>query len=638
VRPAVFRAFPFPFLCVLCLSVRVYSGWPPVPEADFSALRADDFNDSELEVPYFLFHFARVANAVEDEGEHRGFLRLRVNREPRDNEPYNARILEMQKVLAYFYTADRPWNPYRGHPAVRVRLEAMMDKWVRIQAPPDHPRAGLFTEYGPENWSMAPTAFGCMAMAKTVDLLRRSDQPVDPVLMERVRVALRRGVMALLTREDMQRHARQWSNQFSPVYSSAMVYLSHWPDAELRSALAVGIRRSVAEDKSPAGFYYEQGGPDFGYTSVHERNVRVALPLLRREADLLTELAASEAKWVHWLRAMYVPQQGPEGLPVFFTPAGLNTRTSHALQRMVERPLGARVPESMALAQSREEREAERTRRRTALREHFGRWGPLPVPSAYSYRPSFVYMAGEAGGDWFPSAKLRDAAVQAMPCFGLQPENRLFHDPLPLSAVTVRRPSYYAVLSAGRIRVPRQNYGLGLLWNRDFGIALQSVSGERGRAQWVWGTEAASDAAEGVYEQFHLEPAWRAGGRAVTPRDGVETLRPGDLSLRYGLEVGAHRRGEKRVEARREDLLVTVTHRGPFVERLPLLVANDARVSLEGRRLVLTRPGGAVFEVEVSSPTAEISTGRAESFGGGFQRIPVRIRAEDDLEYRLRFR
>ena len=110
-------------------TTRVSAQWTNVPAANFAALSLSQFADHELEVPYFLFHFAQVANAVVETGTNRGFLNLKVNREPVDNQPYNARIMEMQEVLAFFYTANRPWNSYYGNFAVRVRLEAMLDRW-----------------------------------------------------------------------------------------------------------------------------------------------------------------------------------------------------------------------------------------------------------------------------------------------------------------------------------------------------------------------------------------------------------------------------------------------------------------------------------------------------------------------------
>ncbi|RXK55885.1 hypothetical protein ESB00_08380 [Oleiharenicola lentus] len=186
--------------------------WPAVPPVDYSTLSLAQFADHELEVPYHLRHFAQVVNAVVESGPNRGFLNLQVYREPVDNQPHNARIMENQLALAYFYAADRPWNPYCGHAAVRVRLEAMLDRWARIQNQPgsaDGDFDGLFSEYSPTNWSLAPTSFGVMHAAEALHLLRTSGLPFDPIVAESARVALRRGLMAIFKCPEMRLHARE---------------------------------------------------------------------------------------------------------------------------------------------------------------------------------------------------------------------------------------------------------------------------------------------------------------------------------------------------------------------------------------------------------------------------------------------
>lgn len=281
---------PVRILVWLGLGISAVSAqWASVPGVDFSRLQLSQFADHELEVPYYLRHFAQVANAVvetpyiDNSGTAlpRGFLNLKVNREPADNQPYNARILEMQAALAYFYTADRPWNPYHGHAAVRVRLEAMLQRWTEMQAPPGHPFAGLFTEYSSTNWSLSPTGFGARHAAEAIDLIRDSGLPFDAGILEASRVSLRRALMAVFSRSDMRNSAKQYSNQFSGSYHAALLYLENWPDPELNQAFITALNAAAAQDQSPAGFWYEQGGPDFGYSTVHDSNMRIALSRLR---------------------------------------------------------------------------------------------------------------------------------------------------------------------------------------------------------------------------------------------------------------------------------------------------------------------------------------------------------------------
>jgi hypothetical protein len=126
-------------------------GLPKVAPLDYPRVRIQDFTDEELDLPYYLVHFHEVANGIDEQGPTRGYMRLGVWRGTQ--EPYNARVMENILSLAWFYTAKRPWNQYYRDPAVRARLEAALDFWCRSQAPD-----GSFTEYGPRDFSLSPTA------------------------------------------------------------------------------------------------------------------------------------------------------------------------------------------------------------------------------------------------------------------------------------------------------------------------------------------------------------------------------------------------------------------------------------------------------------------------------------------------
>src|SRR5439155_6734162 len=136
------------FLAALSLMPTSLTSQPvTVAAADLSRLSPSDFRDDELDLPYYLTHFHRVANSVALSGPRRGFIDIVVWRDPKDNQPHNARIMENVVSLAFFYATDRPWNPYRGDPAVRERLEAALDFWTRSQS-----EDGLFSEYESQRW------------------------------------------------------------------------------------------------------------------------------------------------------------------------------------------------------------------------------------------------------------------------------------------------------------------------------------------------------------------------------------------------------------------------------------------------------------------------------------------------------
>lgn len=622
--------------------------WTPVPAADFSTIQLSQFADHELDVPYHLRHFAQVANAVVENtttingvAYPRGFLNIKVNREPVDNMPYNARILEMQMVLAYFYTADRPWNPYRGSAPVRQRLEAMMNLWASMQAPGGSTYDGLFTEYSASNWSMAPTSFGVMAAAQAVDMILASGLPFDETVLDQAKAAIRRGLMALFTREDMRRHARQWSNQFNGAYHAALIYLERWPDAQLDAAFVQAVKDSSAQDQSPAGFWYEQEGPEFGYSSVHENNLRVAWPRLRLRTDLTNDIIGDDVKWNDWLAATMVLQPGMS-TNTFFTSAGLNTRTSHAFQTPRSRPLAEFATNSRAFALTDAEFASSITAKRSSEQSRFGNYGSLSVPSAYSYIPTFVYDAARPAGSilngWHPTAAQRDAALAALPSRSTNSFNRLFHNTAPASGAfslgTAKRANYYATFASGNRRLARQAYGLNLLWGPAFGVAVQAVSGSSTSIPWQWGTARGTNVAL-TYETGNIPATIKVGPDTVSPAAGMADLPAGDYSVSYALASGGTNFGQKSVTLGGSNVNVVVTHTNVFTEYLPLAYASDAALNTNApTRLVLQRPNGSSFLLQLNSPAA-IVAGSASSLTGGMIRRGVAIRATNTLSYTL---
>lgn len=629
-------------------------GWTPVPPANFANIQLSQFADHELEVPYHLYHFAQVANSIVETTTTingvtypRGFLNIKVNREPVDNMPYNARILEVQMVLAYFYTANRPWNPYYNSTPVRQRLEAMMSLWVSLQAPDGDPYAGLFTEYSTSNLSMAPTSFGAMAAAQALDSIVDSGLPFDATVLHNAKSALRKALVALFTRSDMRSHAKQWSNQFNGAYHAALIYLENWgPDSQLLETFGKAVGDSATQDQSPAGFWYEQEGPDFGYSSVHDNNLRVAWPRLRAYTNVGgTNLAGlviqGDVSWNEWLAANMVLQPGIS-TNTFFTSAGLNTRTSHAFQTPRSRPLAEFATTSRAFALTDTEFTAALTAKRSSEQSRFGNYGTLSVPNAYSYIPTFVYDAARPSNSilngWHPTAAQRNAELAKLPSRGTNISNRLFHNAAPNSGAitlsTAKRTNYYATFASGNRRVPRQAYGLNLLWNSAFGLALQPVSGSPNSVPWQWGTVRGTNVTL-AYETGNIPSTIKIGSNAVLPPAGVTDLAAGDFSVSYALVSGGITYGQKSVTLGGSNVQVVVTHADVFTEYLPLAYASDATLNTNSSsRLVLLRPNGSSFLLQLHSP-ASIDAGNTSSLTGGMVRRGVTLRATNTLFYTL---
>jgi hypothetical protein len=596
------------------------AAWPDVKAADFKKLQLDKFSDHELEVPEMLFHFPQVANAVIEKGKDRGFLDLAVNRDPKDNKPYNARIMEMQMALAYFYTAGRPWNPYCGDPAVRVRLETMLDRWTRIQN-----SDGLYAEYSPDNWSLAPTGFGAMAAARTLDLLIEGGQPFDVGLIDRARLSLRRALVALFTHPDLIKASRIYSNQFSGAYFATAVYLKHWPDKELPSLFEKASARAIADDQSPAGFFYERAGADFGYSGVHENNLRAAWPLLRDDPAVAPELIDSHKRWNDWLSYNYLPIPDSD---TYALNAGVQTRTNLAISEPRTFVLSEVVPVSRAMAITREAYRNILLGERSELARQWGKWPALKVPGSSSYIPAFVHAAAGETAPWHPSAAQREAARLALPPIARDHFTHQRHDPRPYTFTYRRRPTYYAAFNSGKIEAPgHQAYGLGLLWNPAFGPAMQSIPKSSGR----WGTILGKKTT--TVEQSDLMAKFLIEGKAIDPTEGARDLPEGDLEIRYTLG----KNGDKQIDFTDDSITVRITSPGVFQEILPLLSEKDSTVDMSDNQLQILQHG-VLFKVQVAERDARIHLSKAfDLHEAGLQRQQVVIRATDRLTYRISF-
>jgi hypothetical protein len=286
------------------------------------------------------------------------------------------------------------------------------------------------------------------------------------------------------------------------------------------------------------------------------------------------------------------------------------------------------VPESRPFATTSAEHRRELAARRAALEREWGRWEDLRVPNAYAYQPGFVYDAWRPLNTWQVAEADRAAAVTRLPALAGSRQNRQLHDAWPVTVTTARRPGYYAAFNSGRIRVPRQVYGLGLVWNENYGTALQAVAG----TGWIVGTR--SEPTGKTREQSDFSPAFRVGASTFTPRPGVTELNSGDLQVAYTLE----REGRKVVTFADANIETKVELAGPFEEVLPLVVADDARVEQSPGRLEVRRANDTLFFVETGSRDVVIELGPPTPLQEGLSRRLLTLRARDQLRYEVGFR
>lgn len=608
---------------VLCLTVSSRAAWEDVPAMDWSKVKIEDFTDRELDIPRMLAYFSTVANAVIEDDENRGFLDIKVNRNPEDNKPYNARILENHLALAYFFTADRPWNPYYGSDAVKQRLEAMLEFWLTRHSPD-----GWLAEYQEGGFNLPATSFGAMFMSQTLELLSKGEKTIDADLLKRVNAAQRKMIMAILQDPRLINAARDWSNQYGGgAYVASMSYLLlHPDDTEMMEALKKAVKDNIKPLQSPAGYLYEAGGPDVGYTGVHENVLRLAAGYLEKPqfAFLKAALDDEMSLYEKWLTYNLVKQPDSN---VFYVNSGPLTRTSKARFELNNRPWTQRVETGRAFAQTQAEYTAERAAQRQKLRANWGVWPELKLPNAYAYSPADFFEALHNLHPYFPTDAERQAQIDKLPYLASDQFNFQATDPRPMVHTFVRKPSYYAAFNSGKIRQPaRQHYGIGLVWNPKVGTILQSIGG----TNLAWGTQPGN--ADKPYEKgADVLADITVDGKPLTPASGMTKLPDGSTQFTYPLGET----GRKIVLMGQDGIDVTIEHPGAFAERLPLIVRENEQVTVAAGKIELVRDGVTFSVVFDNNATPELATaGKPQA---GMVNQLVSVKATDRLKYTIRF-
>ncbi len=593
----------------------------PVRPADLSTLSPADFRDDELDLPYYLAHFHRVANSVALDGQHRGFIDIAVWRNLVDNKPHNARIMESILSLAYFYTTDRPWNPYRGDAALRVRLEAALDFWTRTQN-----MDGRFSEYVPGRWGLAPTAFATKFMGETLRLLH-GGPPIDAAIHRRAIEADRKAIMAVFTLPDQAAHGRNYTNQFSNAFGGALAYLALYPDAAMDSALRRQLRVAGEDHQSVVGYFYEANGPDWGYDlNTHHSNFHMGWHYARGSV-LAAEFSEPLRRWYEWFA--YNAVQEPQGRALTMNRA-IESRQKRAVVTDAgpdEIETGVPVAEvadgARVLGPTREDLVLRREARRAALERDWPKVAPLDVGTFRAFSP-YTFLHREHVR-WFPTDSQWAASRAAM---RPKAEQRFTHQRTdtrkPVTFSYVRRPSYYAAFTSGDVITAQQRYGLGLFWTAAAGSVIQSQTAGTGTA---WGTRRPDTTL--VYEAKSFAAATSAGAQAVTLAAGNRDLPAGDVRFDYALGVS----GRKTVTFDDRGMHVTVNHTGAFAEQVPfILLASDSLSVKPG--IVELRRGTARVVVRWSPATSAVVE-RTEERSGERRVVAVSIPANGKLTYDL---
>ena len=595
----------------------------PASVADFSPA---DFADSELDLPYYLSHFHHIANAVEIDGPDHGFINIPVWRRPRDNKPHNARIMENILSLAFFYCTDRPWNVFYAQPDLRQRLETALDFWCDIQN-----GDGRFSEYGPGKWNLAATAFATQFMGQTLHLLNKGPA-INLALHQRVIDADRKALYATFTLDELQTHGRNFTNQYANAWGGALAYLDLFPDAELERLLDQRLEESLNEFQSPAGYFYERSGPDWGYfLGTHHRNIHVAYHYARG-TDRASIFLEKERRWYDWFS--YNAVREPDGTGYALNRA-IETRQQRAFITEYRANLGGAEKlnsgdiDTTALGEVLElprayGRTAEAHARdiadaRARLEANWPPVAPLEIGKSWAFMPSAFLHQDHI--TWHPTLEQKKAATATLPYIA---RDHFTHQRVdsrhPVVFTFVRRPTYYAAFNTGPVLSAQQRYGLGLLWHPLAGAVLQSQTDTDHAA---WGTVVNHT----LCEKADIAAAFRINGISVIPRPGIRDLPNGDLKITY--PIG--KIGSKTILFASDAITVSVNYPGVFTEILPLLKGELDTIK---NGAVLTR-GDVSLHIDTESALTFSDT---DIKSGDRLVVAAYINAENTLTYRLAFR
>ncbi|HEX6427112.1 MAG TPA: hypothetical protein VF008_05475 [Niastella sp.] len=581
----------------------VQSQWPEVPAVDLSKFKPSDFTDDELDLPFYLKHFHTFANGVQETGDNKGFIKINVWRTPDVNKPYNARIMENILSLTWFYCTNRPWNIYYASPALKPRLEAALSFWCSIQNDD-----GRFSEYGPQKWNLPATAFSTKFMGETLRLLK-SGPPIDPAILQNAIAADKKAIMATLTMEDLYDHGKDYSNQYTNVWAGGLAYLSLYPDAEINRRLVERIKQSANDFQSPAGFFYEAGGTDFGYNfNTHHSNLWMAYHY-SRGTPLANAFAEEEKKFYSWISYNAVPEQGT----VYYTinrAIEMRQKATTTSSYFILSPLGEAVEGVRAFNMSKPEKEKSVTAARKNLEQNWPNVPPLTLGLFSVFSPyAFLHRSHYR---WYPSPQQKEAAVKDLPYIK---SNRFIHQKMdsrhPTVFTYVRQPGYYACFNSGPQLKPQQRYGIGLLWHPKAGSFLQSQTDTDDAA---WGTKPEGGK---LYEADTLDALFLINNKAVTSTPGSHDLKAGTLSVSYKLGTT----GKKSIVFRDQTIEVTIQHPGQFTEYIPLLLnSTDSAHIISPGKVALKKQGGTIY---ISYDAAAKAVLKETNRNVGLQRVMV---------------
>jgi hypothetical protein len=468
-------------------------------------------------------------------------------------------------------------------------------------------------------------------MGQSLTLLK-GGPPIDPDLLKRVIEADRKTINFVLTDPTMLEHGKNYTNQYTNVFAGALAFLALYPDVQLRKLLEQRMTQTSEVFQSPAGYFYEARGPDWGYNlGTHHSNLWMCWHYTRG-TPLGRLLVEEERKYVDWLAYNAVRELDGSG---YTLNRAIETRQQRAFLDTTsisrsnadqgQRLLASEVSLARAFAPTLQEINRDRTQQRSDLEKNWKNEESLVVGEFRAFSPyTFLHRDHVK---WFPSDAERDSAVQQLPYLREREFIRQRMDSRERLVFTyVRRPAYYAIFNSGPHLTAQQRYGIGLIWDPTMGTVVQSQTGTDNAA---WGTVLGQN--KGVFEADSINAVLSVNGKPSAPVPGTRDLRVGILSVRYSFTD----QGEKSIEFDDRVITVEVQHSGLFREQIPLLVGKNDSVKTEPGRVTLIR-GNRTLTINFDAQARAETTGTTLTVGKRSV-VVINLTARNSLRYRIEF-
>ncbi|KAJ6257040.1 hypothetical protein Dda_7924 [Drechslerella dactyloides] len=444
----------------------------------------------------------------------------------------NARLMEPISTLSFAYVLDKPWNPYRHHPILRVRLIAAINYWLRIQAP-----SGGWAELGgPSTAHVAPTSFSLNFLVEMMYELDY-DASLDEDVRTRLRAAVYKAAELCATDQQYRNVGYDYSNQYTCVFYVLWRLWEITNDSKWKNYYDARLNEWLAKVQQ-CPFYVERGSVEvFGYSHVTEW---VLDRVYARNKD--PRILESLRRYYDWGCLNTVPENEVQTFITDVVGNGRTTETAQFGEVGYYNNITQYLPNSQAFAVRYLISAAERDQR---LRN----WPNNPIPPTGNH-PGLVGafhifhnwpMYFRPHGLWTVTPDQQKAAVAKLPPVAQTKFTRYFGPPRAGTAsyLFARRPGVYVTFHFGQ-RNNSQAKEAGIVWLPGFGTLIR---GTTANINWAFCTRTTSGKTtfKTPITDFQLPAGWStstsADGTVTSPDDLAFTSTFGGIGIRKTYKI-----------------------------------------------------------------------------------------------------